>query len=303
MFHCHTTNCYTLARALALLLGVQVTWSFSPQRSIAGPTSRVELTRLYQSSATLPRISQGHLDELTSKGYVVIEDFLSESLQESLRKDVRNLRDKAKFKIAKIGQDATNTLNTNIRVAETCFVGRNKLNDIPDGARSLLYDVLDQIRQDLPQPLDVNLSEFLYAYYPSGGFYRRHRDAIPGSASMLRKFSLLMYLNKDWTEQDGGMLRMHMDSGGDKKPAGEQPNYLDIPPKGGTLVLFHSDKLPHEVLNTESERIAIVGWYNRPVSPSDISELSGQDISPVRIAALAIAAGLVTAGLISITGS
>ena len=112
-----------------------------------------------------------------------------------------------------------------------------------------------------------------------------------------------MYLNKDWTEQDGGMLRIHMDSGGDELPAGEQPNYLDIAPKGGTLVLFHSDQLPHEVLNTESERIAIVGWYNRPVSPSDISELSGQGISPVRIAALAIAAGLVTAGLISITGS
>lgn len=303
MFLRHKQICYILAQTLTLLLGVQVTWSFSPQRSISGRTSGIEVTRLYQSSATVPRISQSHLEELTSNGYVVIENFLPETLQESLRNDVRNLRDKAKFKIAKIGQDATNTLNTNIRVAETCFVGRNKLNDLPDEARSSLYDVLDQIRQDLPQPLDVNLSEFLYAYYPSGGFYRRHRDAIPGSASMLRKFSLLIYLNQDWTEQDGGMLRIHMDSGGDELPAGERPNYLDIPPNGGTLVLFHSDKLPHEVLNTESERIAIVGWYNRPVSPSDISELSSQDISPVRVAALAIAAGLVTAGLISITGS
>ncbi len=260
------------------------------------------LPRLFQSTSTMPRISQSHLEELTSSGYVIIENFLPESLQESLRHDVRTLRDKAKFKIAKIGQDSTNTLNTNIRVAETCFVGRNKLNDVPDTARSQLYDILDQIRKDLPQPLDINLSEFLYAYYPSGGFYRRHRDAIPGSASMLRKFSLLMYLNNDWSEEDGGKLRMHMDSGGDELPLEEKSNFVDVSPKGGTLVLFHSDKIPHEVLNTESERIAIVGWYNRPVSAADISQLSGEELSPVRLAALAIASGLVTAGLITLSG-
>lgn len=260
-------------------------------------------TRLGQSSAILPKISQNHLQDLNANGYVIIENFLPDDLQESLRRDVRTLRDKGKFKVAKIGQDATNTLNTNIRVAETCFLGKDKLTDTPDASRSKLYDVLDQIRVDLPQPLDASLSEFLYAYYPSGGFYRRHRDAIPGSASMLRKFSLLMYLNKNWVEENGGKLRMHMDSGGDELPPGEEPNYLDVSPKGGTLVLFNSDQVPHEVLDTESERIAIVGWYNRPVSAADIAELSGGDVSPVRVVALAVAAGLVTVGLINLLGS
>lgn len=293
------------SRTLTAFLCFQATWSFSPQSTNPIDRSRhfLATTRLSLSTSTLPRISQGHLEELKSKGYVIIENFLPESLQESLRQDVRRLREKAKFKVAKIGQDATNALNTNIRVAETCFIGRNKLNDVPDDTRSELYEILDQIRKDLPQPLDVNLSEFLYAYYPSGGFYRRHRDAIPGSASMLRKFSLLMYLNKDWSEKDGGKLRMHMDSGGDELPVGAEPDYLDVAPKGGTLVLFSSDKMPHEVLNTESERVAIVGWYNRPVSASDIAELSSEEVSPVRIAALAIAAGLVTAGLINLSGT
>ena len=80
-------------------------------------------TLLNLSSVTLPRLSQNNLSELTSKGYVIIDNFLPADLQDSLRKDVQSLREKGKFNIAKIGQDATNTFNTDIRVAETCFLG------------------------------------------------------------------------------------------------------------------------------------------------------------------------------------
>jgi SM-20-related protein len=302
--HMNIFNKFPLAVALSTLLGSSLVGCFNPSVSkVVVLSRRNQSSRLYQSAATLPRISQNDLDELTSKGYVVVENFLPASLQEGLRQDVHNLRSQDKFSIAKIGQASTNALNTNIRVAETCFLGRGKLGDIPDTSRSQLYDVLDGVRRDLPQPLDTGLSEFLYAYYPSGGFYRRHRDAIPGSASILRKYSLLIYLNKDWKEEDKGKLRMHMDSGGDELPSGEDPCFMDIPPKGGTLVLFDSAQVPHEVLNTIAERVAIVGWFNRPVTASDISELSGGDISPARLVALAVAAGLVTVGLINILGT
>jgi len=289
--------------ALGIFLASSQVQSFVPLRGRTPPSQTKRLPpHLYQSTAALPRISPGDLQELTANGYVVIENFLPETLQEGLRNDVRNLRAKERFSIAKIGQDSTNSLNTNIRVAETCFLGRDKHGNIPDPSRSQLYDVLDLIRQDLPQPLDTSLSEFLYAYYPSGGFYRRHRDAVPGSASILRKYSLLMYLNKDWKEEDRGKLRMHMDSGGDELARGEEPNFMDVDPRGGTLVLFDSAQIPHEVLDTQAERVAIVGWYNRPVKASDISELSGGEVSPVRLVALAVAAGLITVGLINIIG-
>jgi SM-20-related protein len=247
---------------------------------------------------TVPRLSPLDLEVLNTQGYVIVDNFIPEDLQQALRDDVQSLRKESQFAIAKIGQDATNTLNTNIRVAETCFLGPSKLQNQPNSAREQMYKVLDQLRSDLPnQPLDKNLSELLYAYYPQGGFYRRHRDAIPGSASTLRKYSLLLYLNQDWRAENGGQLRMHFDSGGDELPPGESPNYRDVDPTGGTLVLFESDKVPHEVLDTNTERVAVVGWYNRPVTAGDIAELSGGDISPVRIIALAVAAGLVTVGL------
>ena len=265
---------------------------------------RIKSTRVYSTTAALPRLSSDNLEKLKEQGYVVIEDFLPSDMQESLRNDVEKLRSVGKFKTAKIGQDSTNALNTGIRVAETCFLGKDKLADVPSESRTHLYSILDQVRADLSSstgnPLDSQLTELLYAYYPQGGFYRRHRDAIPGSASVLRSFSLLLYLNKDWnTAQDKGELRMHFDSVGDELPTGEEPNYKDVEPLGGTLVLFKSDAVPHEVLDTQRERAAVIGWYNRPVNVSDIANL-GEGGGSTQLILLGIAGALVTVGLVNL---
>ena len=155
------------------------------------------------------------IEKLATQDYTVIPNFISEDLVDELAKDVTNLRSKNKFKVARIGQDSTNALNQEIRVAETCFLGEGKLGDFPCPARNKLYEALNGARTSLSgntmldiqnwqtgevergaPALDRELTEMLYAYYPSGGFYRRHRDAIPGSASVLRCYSLLLYLNK-----------------------------------------------------------------------------------------------------------
>ena len=276
----------------------------------------------FAAASDVPRLGPDDLETLKSQGYVVVEDFLPSDSEwkNALRSDVLQLREKNKFKIARIGQDSTNTLNEEIRVAETCFLGRNKaeLRDDPSADRERLYGVLDALRQDLEDhgakgnKLDEGLSEFLYAYYPTGGFYRRHRDAIKGSASFLREYSLLLYLNDDSydAETDGGRLRIHMDSGGDFLPAGEAPLFQDVDACGGTLVLFESDRFPHEVLDTVRERFAVVGWYNRPMSIGDLASINSESggvgdsaSDPIRLAGLAVAAGLVTVGLINLLGS
>ncbi len=264
----------------------------------------------------------GGIQKLNRDGFVVLENFLPPTLVSELRNDVDALRSKGKFNIAKIGQDSTNALNTDIRIAETCFLGRNKpeldIADVSANARNELYDILETLRSDLSgnelldekdastgevmkgaAALDNTLSELLYAYYPRGGFYRRHTDAVANSASVLRTYSLLLYLNNEWKESDGGCLRMHLDSGKDFLPEGEEPNFKDVNPEGGTLVLFKSDKVPHEVLDTNAERMAVVGWYNRPVTSADISSLASEG-DKMRGVALLVAAGLVTYGVVSI---
>jgi len=267
------------------------------------------------ATTALPRIDPTDLETLREQGYVVVEDFLPSEWTETLRADILGLRSSNKFRVARIGQDSTNALNQEIRVAETCFLGRNKpeLRDAPSADRERLYDVLGQLRRDLETDtvgLDESLSEFLYAYYPTGGFYRRHRDAIRGSASYLRRYSLLLYLNDASydADTDGGRLRIHMDTGGDFLPAGEAPLFQDVDADGGTLVLFESDKFPHEVLDTVRERFAVVGWYNRPMSLADVAAIQGDGangaaVDPLQLAGLAAAAGLVTVGLINLLAS
>ena len=265
----------------------------------------------------VPQITQADLSSLSEKGYVVIDNFLPRDLVDDLRDDILNLRRGGAFKEAKIGQDSTNELNKNIRIAETCFLGRNRPELLKLGENSIrdrsggLYDILDNLcdslsdlsMKDAATPLDRSLNELLYAYYPEGGFYRRHRDAIPNSASVLRKYSLLLYLNRDgWSpDKDAGQLRMHLDGGGDECPPGVQPNYIDVDPLGGTLVLFKSEAIPHEVLDTMSERFALVGWFNRPVTASDIANL-GEGGNLVQVGMMAVALALVTVGVTTILG-
>jgi Rps23 Pro-64 3,4-dihydroxylase Tpa1-like proline 4-hydroxylase len=163
--------------------------------------------------------------------------------------------------------------------------------------------------------LDPNLMELCYVYYPQGGYYRRHCDAVPNSASILRKYSLLLYLNPPTWDPitNAGQLRLHFDGREDDDDDDDcpptnivEPNYMDIDPIGGTLVLFKSEIIPHEVLNTYAERYAIVGWYNRHVSIIDIGNLGGISGSGgvgnvvVRLVALLVALTLVTYGVVSI---
>jgi len=203
-------------------------WSFQSPGPRRVP-AELSLSSTSIDSLSVSRIDRSDIDELSRKGYVVIRNFLPQDLVSGLRGDVSSLRSRDKFKVAKIGQDSTNFLNTDIRVAETCFIGPSKLGDCPDAFRDRLYATLDALRDDLSgnpaldekeldtgnlikaaPALDSSLFEMLYAYYPTGGFYRRHRDAIPGSASVLRSYSLLIYLNEAWKEDDGGELRLHM---------------------------------------------------------------------------------------------
>jgi len=269
------------------------------------------------TSYIIPSLNDESIANLNDSGYVVLPNYLSPDLVSNLLKDVEGIRASGRFKTAKIGQDFSNKLNTEVRVAETCFIGRSKSDLGDSAARMALYDSLDRIREGLSgnlrldeiddggdllrcaPALDPGLDELLYARYPRGGFYRRHRDAIDGSASVLRCYSLLLYLNEEWTEKDGGQLRMHFDGFDDEVPEGGEEDYLDVEPRGGTLVIFKSDQVPHEVLDTWAQRTAIVGWYNRAATTSDIQSLSSQE-DVTRLGMLAVAAVLVFGGVASI---
>lgn len=309
----------------------KLSWRTRPVRmatSIMATTKISPLPTGKSPQQQAPRaLTIDQLQALERDKYVIIPNFLTESQQDALRADVQALRQKQQFNVAKIGQDDTNRLNTAVRVAETCFWGPGISDkEYTNQARQQLHGILNQhVRQDLmtlmhshngsgKDSLDAGLTELLYAYYPTGGFYRTHTDALPGSASALRKYSLLLYLNQEWTEADGGQLRMYVGGSDKSGSGGEEQNanqkhgdnhppsdysYHDVLPTGGTLVLFDSAAIPHEVLDTQRERLAVVGWYNRPVDGlADAVTTLGA--APQQVIGLGVAVVLVTIGVVQL---
>ncbi|MFD2146755.1 2OG-Fe(II) oxygenase [Mucilaginibacter antarcticus] len=71
------------------------------------------------------------------------------------------------------------------------------------------FDVMDKFVLFLNETCYTGLTgyEFHYTLYPEGGFYKRHLDQFKSNDS--RKYSMIIYLNADWTIADGGELRIH----------------------------------------------------------------------------------------------
>ena len=77
--------------------------------------------------------------------------------------------------------------------------------------------------------------------------YKRHLDRFRNDER--RKFSVVTYLNEEWTEADGGTLVLY--------PDGREIRVL---PEWGTTVVFKSDLLEHEVLPANRARYSVTGW-------------------------------------------
>ena len=81
-----------------------------------------------------------------------------------------------------------------------------------------------------------------------------------------RAVSFICYLNEaGWTHADGGALRVFGKAAAEAVAGGvyddgDEP-YVDVLPEEGSLVLFDSMSVFHEVLTTRRERACLVGWF------------------------------------------
>ena len=127
---------------------------------------------------------------------------------------------------------------------------------------SFLWERLDMVRQELEEAMGTQLlpeMEIHYVRYLGGGFYERHLDDYRDSSdrSSRRAVSFICYLNEPsepWAASDGGMLRAWVDDA-----------ELEILPEAGSLVLFDSCVVEHEVATTHRERRCLIGWWHTPI--------------------------------------
>ena len=122
--------------------------------------------------------------------------------------------------------------------------------DYETTAQKNFADGLTRLQRTLNQLLYLGLHEHEahFACFPKDGFYRRHLDSFKGNNA--RRITVVSYLNEDWAAEDGGAIRLY--NGNEV--------LTDILPYGGTLLIFVSEAIPHEVLAAHRSRFSVAAW-------------------------------------------
>eukprot|EP00563_Minutocellus_polymorphus_P018905 CAMPEP_0197726020 /NCGR_PEP_ID=MMETSP1434-20131217/12696_1 /TAXON_ID=265543 /ORGANISM="Minutocellus polymorphus, Strain CCMP3303" /LENGTH=478 /DNA_ID=CAMNT_0043311811 /DNA_START=91 /DNA_END=1527 /DNA_ORIENTATION=+ len=95
--------------------------------------------------------------------------------------------------------------------------------------------------------------------------------------SNYRCITAILYLTEGWSVQDGGQLRMYLDSAHCEIPntAKDTHNYIDVNPSNGKLLLFDSRMIHsvEKVLHQSKIRRALTLWMTRPEESGATGEI------------------------------
>ncbi|MEH6563951.1 MAG: 2OG-Fe(II) oxygenase [Halopseudomonas sp.] len=187
-------------------------------------------------------------DELAERGWSVQPQLLPADLVQALASECHALWQQSDLTPAAIGRGPEQTVVPRIRGDYTRW-----LDDCPPCAANSAYlRLMDELRHVLNRSLFLGLDSFEthYALYPPGAGYQRHLDRFQDSP--LRSVSVVAYLNQQWQPGDGGELRLHLAAG-----------THDVAPRAGTVAVFTSADIEHEVLAAGKERASLAGWFRR----------------------------------------
>lgn len=184
-------------------------------------------------------------DALVSDGYLILRDVLPQQLTEALRVRVEEAPVED-FRFAAIGRGGEQQLNHDIRSDRIRWL---ESSSEPDSGYTMF---MESLREGLNQRLFMGLFDYEshYAWYRPGAFYQKHLDALRGSQN--RILTTVFFLNHEWQAEQGGELKLY----------DEDDQLLHtILPEFGTLVIFLSERFPHEVCPTQRGRGSIAGWF------------------------------------------
>ncbi len=175
----------------------------------------------------------------------IAQNFLSASLTKQLKQNLLNLYRDKKMQAAGIGNALLSLQNTAIRGDRIYWLDRKNKNIYENE----FFDVMDNFVSYLNETCYTGITgyEFHYAWYDKGSYYKKHLDQFRNNDS--RKYSMILYLNDNWKEKDGGQLCIHHNN-----------RLQTIAPENGKSVFFKSSELEHEVLLTNKPRLSITGW-------------------------------------------
>lgn len=190
------------------------------------------------------------IDQLASKDYVVIDNYLSSSLLNAVVRFFTDRLAEDDLKKAGIGSLGDHTINKNVRGDYVYWLSKEN-----DDSLSEFFEQSQEFIQKIKRYCFLSISDFEchLAYYPIGTGYKKHLDQFKGRDN--RILSFVLYLNENWKMGDGGELIIH-----------EAHKEIKIAPLNNRLILFNSATVVHEVAQTNQPRKSITGWMlNNPV--------------------------------------
>jgi len=191
------------------------------------------------------------VDALVEQGYLIIDNILPGSLLNALLAHFDQLQSE-EFKAAGIGRQTDFQVQETIRADKIHWITANT------AATTEFLDWMDVLRVGINRRLFMGLFDYEshFACYPTGAFYKKHLDAFRGKDGQRqsnRVLSTVLYLNKNWLPENGGDLLIYAEDGAQV--------IQRVAPVFGRLVIFLSEKFPHEVLPALRERKSIAGWF------------------------------------------
>ncbi|MEJ8844344.1 2OG-Fe(II) oxygenase [Lacibacter sp. H375] len=175
----------------------------------------------------------------------IAENFLSKTLSLQLKANLQTLYTSQQMQSAGTGGNSNVHYDQLFRSDIIYWLDRTHNN----AHENTFFDLMDSFILFLNETCYTGITgyEFHYALYEQGSFYKKHLDQFKNDDS--RKYSMIMYLNSEWTEGDGGELCIH-----------HHDHIENITPTSGKTVFFKSSELEHEVLLSNKPRMSITGW-------------------------------------------
>jgi SM-20-related protein len=174
--------------------------------------------------------------------------FLPHELMQALASECRQLHQSEQLKQAQVGRGEKQSQQSSIRSDKIAWIEPGQ-----SPACDQYLELMDELRKLLNQNLYLGLEEFEthFAFYTPGAYYGKHLDRFHDDDA--RTVSAVIYLNEDWQEEYGGALRLHL----------PENTKHDISPIAGSLALFLSAEILHEVLPATRDRMSLTGWFRR----------------------------------------
>ena len=182
-------------------------------------------------------------DQIDQKSWVILPFETSFALE--ILSTAQQVYTEGFFKSAHTTSDQTGT----IRNDQTFWL--DPINPVQKPVFQKIHSFLDTLMFQLKSHYRISLDHYEchFAHYPIGHFYKKHSDQTLHDNK--RIFSFVIYLNENWTEQNGGQL------------VGYDSNQVEIfktLPDMGQMIVFNSS-VEHEVLTSHKPRWSLTGWF------------------------------------------